>query len=85
MRLQAHICANILTNFFVGAVSCAISRVSQRWAQFWKALLLGYKTHPLVLNEACVKKDLRTIEVCSIANQFSLTSNSLRSNVALRT
>ena len=73
MGLRAHICAHILTSFFVGAISHAISQISHRWAQLWKALLLGYKTHLLVLNEAWVKKDLRTIEVCSTANQFSLT------------
>jgi len=50
------------SSFFLGAGSCTISQISQLWAPFWKALLLGYRTHLLALIKACAKKDLGVIE-----------------------
>ena len=73
MVLWSHICDHILTSFIAGSVSRANSGVSHSGAQFWKALLLGYNTKLQDFNEARRKKDLRTIEVRSTANQFSLT------------
>jgi len=58
MVLRAHICVQFFTSFLAGYEYCTISQISWRGAPFWKALLLGYNTHPLDFNEACVKKDL---------------------------
>ena len=62
MVLRLHTCDHIFNSFLLGYGSRVISQISQCRAQFWEATLLGYKIHPLALNEACTKKYIDVIE-----------------------
>jgi len=56
LMAKGDICTHTFTSFPVGSGSCAISQIIRCVVVFWKALLLGYKTHPLALNKYYIKK-----------------------------